>query len=494
MADRKISDLTALTTPASGDYVPIVDISEVAAASKNKRVTIQSLFQGIPVNVGIGTSSPDTRLHVADGQIKVANSGAINPTIIFTGNGAGASGFQIGQRYNAQELFIYDTSALADRVVVDSSGRLGLGTSSPAVALDVVGQVNSTVGFAAARFAVNTNPLSTTSTAQSFARFTSTGGDFYIGTESSTAGGFFTGSTAYAACLYNSAATPIQFFTGGTIRATLNSTGLGIGTTSPSTYSANLAVFDGAGNGVIAIAQSTSNTTLQSNGQDFYINLKGSGSTIFRRGAGDTESARIDGSGRLLVGTSSARSVGAAGVHQFTLEGVGYNASSSTLVNNENNDQPCYLTLGKSRGAAVGSNTIVQNGDVVGIIDFAAADGSSLSSLAARISASIDGTPGVTDMPGRLVFSVTADGAAFPTEALRISNDRSITVSDGGNVVLGTTTGTKIGTATTQKLGFYNATPVVQPTAVADATTAVDVITQLNDLLAKLRTLGIIAT
>jgi hypothetical protein len=97
-------------------------------------------------------------------------------------------------------------------------------------------------------------------------------------------------------------------------------------------------------------------------------------------------------------------------------------------------------------------------------------------------------------MPGRLVFSVTADGSASPTEALRISSNRAITVSDGGNVVLGTTTGTKIGTATTQKLGFYNATPVVQPAAVADATTAVDVITQLNDLLAKLRTLGIIAT
>ena len=67
-------------------------------------------------------------------------------------------------------------------------------------------------------------------------------------------------------------------------------------------------------------------------------------------------------------------------------------------------------------------------------------------------------------------------------------------LADAGNITVGTTTGTKIGTATTQKLGFYNATPVVQPTAVADATTAVDVITQLNDLLAKLRTLGIIAT
>lgn len=67
-------------------------------------------------------------------------------------------------------------------------------------------------------------------------------------------------------------------------------------------------------------------------------------------------------------------------------------------------------------------------------------------------------------------------------------------VADAGNITVGTTTGTKIGTATTQKIGFYNATPVVQPAAVANATTAVDVITQLNDLLAKLRTLGIIAT
>ena len=43
MANRKISDLTALTAPASGDFVPIVDISEAAAADKNKRITFQNL-------------------------------------------------------------------------------------------------------------------------------------------------------------------------------------------------------------------------------------------------------------------------------------------------------------------------------------------------------------------------------------------------------------------------------------------------------------------
>jgi hypothetical protein len=56
MANRKISDLTALTTPASGDYVPIVDISEAAAASKNKRITLTELFK-IPDAVDIETGT-----------------------------------------------------------------------------------------------------------------------------------------------------------------------------------------------------------------------------------------------------------------------------------------------------------------------------------------------------------------------------------------------------------------------------------------------------
>jgi hypothetical protein len=62
------------------------------------------------------------------------------------------------------------------------------------------------------------------------------------------------------------------------------------------------------------------------------------------------------------------------------------------------------------------------------------------------------------------------------------------------NIVTDTTTGTKIGTATTQKIGFFNATPAVQPAAVADATDAASTQARLNDLLARLRTLGLIAT
>jgi hypothetical protein len=43
-----------------------------------------------------------------------------------------------------------------------------------------------------------------------------------------------------------------------------------------------------------------------------------------------------------------------------------------------------------------------------------------------------------------------------------------------GNIVTDTTTGTKIGTATNQKLGFFNKTPVVQPSAYTPTNVSVD--------------------
>ena len=151
------------------------------------------------------------------------------------------------------------------------------------------------------------------------------------------------------------------------------------------------------------------------------------------------------------------------------------------------------VVLAHHRTGSVGGNNTLGNNDTLGTVSFLGADGTSLVE-GAQISAEVDGTPGTDDMPGRLVFSTTSDGADSPTERLRITSAGVLQVADAGDITVGTTTGTKIGTATTQKIGFYNATPVVQPAAVADATTAIDVITQLNDLLAKLRTLGIIAT
>lgn len=45
------------------------------------------------------------------------------------------------------------------------------------------------------------------------------------------------------------------------------------------------------------------------------------------------------------------------------------------------------------------------------------------------------------------------------------------TIADGSNIIVGSTTGTQIATATTQKLGFFGATPIVQPAAATDIKT-----------------------
>lgn len=51
--------------------------------------------------------------------------------------------------------------------------------------------------------------------------------------------------------------------------------------------------------------------------------------------------------------------------------------------------------------------------------------------------------------------------ASVSTGGVTVSGN--LTMANAKNVVLNTGTGTKIGTATTQKLAFYNSTPVVQP-------------------------------
>jgi hypothetical protein len=106
---------------------------------------------------------------------------------------------------------------------------------------------------------------------------------------------------------------------------------------------------------------------------------------------------------------------------------------------------------------------------------------------------------------GSTMFSVTSGGAFSIPGTLAVTGattltglltaNGGITLGDAQNIAVNTTTGTKIGTATTQKIGFWNVTPVVQPAAVADSSgVLMDLTTQFNALLARLRSAGIIAT
>lgn len=65
--------------------------------------------------------------------------------------------------------------------------------------------------------------------------------------------------------------------------------------------------------------------------------------------------------------------------------------------------------------------------------------------------------------------------------------------ANGRDWILDTTTGSKIGTSTSQKLGFYNATPVVQQSVAAAATDAATTQTLANSLRTLAIALGLAA-
>nr|BAR23585.1 putative endosialidase [uncultured Mediterranean phage uvMED] len=278
MADRKITDLTALAagSQATGDLLTIVDVSEAAATDKNKKITVESLFKGIPGNVGIGTSSADQ-------------------------------------------------------------------------ALTVQGLI---------------------STKQS----------------------------------------------NGTTRGLIGS---------PSWDGSKVAIQNGT------LAQSFTNAALHQDATgNTVVNSASGGATQFAIGGG--EKARIDSSGRLLVGTTSSRggnfNNGSGVDSQFLLEGTSFVTSFANIVRNSNDANSAGFALSKSRGTSVGSNTIVQNGDKLGEIAFQGSDGAKMVG-AADIKCQVDGTPGTSDMPGRLVFSTCSDGASSPTERMRISSNGSTTLT-----------------------------------------------------------------
>jgi uncharacterized Zn ribbon protein len=154
----------------------------------------------------------------------------------------------------------------------------------------------------------------------------------------------------------------------------------------------------------------------------------------------------VDSGGRLLVGTSTSRIVNGA-ERAVQIEGISATAGLS-LYRNTNDTTPVALHLGKSRGTAVGSNTIVQANDSLGLIAFYGSDGSA-PRPGAWINASADGTPGANDMPGRLVFLTTPSGSETPTERLRITSAGLVGIGtsspggrldvQGGDVYLGKT-------------------------------------------------------
>jgi hypothetical protein len=139
---------------------------------------------------------------------------------------------------------------------------------------------------------------------------------------------------------------------------------------------------------------------------------------------------------RLTVSTSSSVLKNVGG-QEPTFQVNGTAGSSSALMASRfsNNRAPARFFCAKSRGATIGSYTIVQDGDEVCDIDFVAADGNDLIQGPAQIKAVIDGTPSSNVLPGRLEFSTTPGGdyGSRLVRRLSIKPDGGIIVGDGSS-------------------------------------------------------------
>ena len=129
-------------------------------------------------------------------------------------------------------------------------------------------------------------------------------------------------------------------------------------------------------------------------------------------------------SGDVCIGTITPSSNNNYGTGDLNVENNTF-ASAQIFSHNSTVGNYSFLGLGKSSGTGA-SPTIVVAQETVASIGYYGYDGSGYKRLAS-IDGVVDGTPGAGDMPGRLTFSTTVDGASTPTERMRISNSGNIT-------------------------------------------------------------------
>ena len=319
---------------------------------------------------------------------------AASPTLFFTGD-TNTGLYSPG----ADQVAL--TTGGTGRLFINSSGSVGIGTSSPISLLHVAGAEGT------------------------YGQLRIQG----VGTGQSAILAFSTASNGRGIYLDENDSNKLKIYAGAGRGAagevTIDNSGrLGIGTTSPAD--------------TLHVRGPVSGTILNLDRAGSYSWKLGQSSGSDLTFTGDTsERVRFTSDGKVLVGTSSAR----ANFFNTTLtaglqvEGTGGSTARAGLsvVNNDSSNNPAYIVLGRSASATLGSNTTVASGDWIGSLSFQGADGSELVE-AASIQAWVDAAPGANDMPGRLVFSTTADGASSPTERFRVNSN--------GQLCINTTTAT----------------------------------------------------
>jgi len=305
------------------------------------------------------------------GNYGTSSNGQIHGLINFYDGTTSVSRIQSVRASNTSDanLVFYtapSSGGITERMRIDSSGNVGIGTSSPSQKL----HISDSAPFAR---------LESTSTSYNGFTTKNDSGNFYFGIDDSV--GSFYGS-AYARAIYADGAYPVTFYTNATERMRIDSSGnVGIGTSSPST---GLHV-KGAGSASWLTLENTTSSNYSIvnfknengdrvgyvgtyNGDDaFYVYGARNGPMQFFTNA--SERMRIDSSGNLLVGSTSASASSSTGVRAYA-GGNLFATASGTYAG--------YFNRLASDGEVL---KILKDGTTVGSIYTNAADGGTPSEL-----------------------------------------------------------------------------------------------------------------
>ena len=140
---------------------------------------------------------------------------------------------------------------------------------------------------------------------------------------------------------------------------------VGIGTATPASYAGNKLVVYDSTNGQIAIANSTANSNLQSNGVDLYINTNvtgassNAGSFIVRHGSGFATQLTIDSSNNVNVQNGNVVMVTSGKGIDFSATANGSGTMTSELLNDYEEGTWTPVVADAASGGNVGTSTIV---------------------------------------------------------------------------------------------------------------------------------------
>ena len=352
-------------------------------------------------NVGIGTASPSQALEVS-GNIQIGDTATDAARIDF-----GSASTRI-QHNGDDNLPIFTNGA--ERMRVSSAGYLGINNTNPRGLIHVGADLTSGAEDAAA---IN---LKQTGTGDSTGIYLERSGErkgyhIYIGGEKDSLNFQLNNSGVKSHVMV------------------LDRVGnVGIGRTTPGD---KLDILSMSGNCKIKMQAPAGSVS--------GFNAIGTDTLVFETGF--KEAARIDESGKLLVGTTTARAI-ATQSQAIQNEGTNFETVGFSTCRNSDDVFGPYIFFGKSRSTSIGGNTIVNINDDLGGCIWAGADGNDINTQVGIITYEVDGNPSANRIPGRFVVKVTE--TTGPTERMRISSNGDVKFtthlqapSQSGNILIG---------------------------------------------------------